>query len=399
MLIATTAARAAEPPTDQLDPKAAALSDAYNRFGFGLFNRITKSASTQNVFISPASAAFALAMLYNGAAGTTREELAQVLGGLGELTLEEEGEANARLLEALSKGDTSVQLAVANSIWYRNSFKFREDFLDRSRESFMAEVAALNFDDPGAPAIINAWVDRSTRGKIGKMVDQIDPMDVMFLMNAVYFKGKWTHPFSKEQTANRPFHRLDGSVTELPMMGQTESFRYFATDSFQAIRLPYGSESCHMVLFLPSANHDLAGFVATLSPDRWAVWRDQFRYQDVHLVMPRFTLEYEIPLNEPLQAMGMTSAFDLEAADLSGLWDPPEVRSFNLYVSSVRQKTFVEVNEEGTEAAAVTSVGITASSVPPPPREMIVDRPFFFAIVDRTTDLILFMGAIVDPAP
>jgi hypothetical protein len=164
MFTPTTTARVAEPPIAQLDPKVTALSDAYNRFGFGLFRQITKVGSSENVFVSPASAAFALAMLYNGAAGTTREELAHVLGGLGELTLEEEGEANSELLEALGKDDTSVQLAVANSIWYRNSFTFREDFLERSRESFTAEVAALNFDDPGSPAIINAWV-KSARGQ------------------------------------------------------------------------------------------------------------------------------------------------------------------------------------------------------------------------------------------
>lgn len=393
----TAAVRSANEETVPDGHPANVLTEVYNRFGLGLFSQIARSDSGKNVFISPASAAFALAMLYNGTGGTTRTEMTAALG-LGGLPLEELNEANSSLLNSLGKGDSNVELAVANSIWYRNTFQFRQDFLARTRQSYSAEVSALDFDDPGAPGIINEWVKQGTRDKISKMIDQISPDDVMFLMNAVYFKGKWTYPFSRELTSDRDFHRLDGATTQIPMMQQTRELEYFATEAFQAVRLPYGKGSCSMLLFLPAGDYGLQTLVTAITPERLAEWQTQFRSQDLHLMMPRFTLKYEIFLNDPLTALGMKSAFDPELADLSGLWDRPAAGSFNLFVSYVRQKTFVEVNEEGTEAAAVTDIGIKATSVPPPPIEMIVDRPFICAIVDDHSGLILFMGAIIDPA-
>lgn len=394
--LTATVARADDAGSNQLDDSARRLSEAHNRFGFKLFNQISSDDFGENIFISPASAAFALAMLYNGADGTTRAEMTSTLE-LGGLSLEDVNEANSSLLTSLNESDSSVELAVANSIWYRNTFQFRQDFLDRNSHFYGAEIAALDFGSPDAKDIINDWVKESTRNKIKSIVDQISPLDVMFLINAVYFKGNWTYPFSEELTTDRPFHLLDGTTLDVPQMQQTRAFLYLGTEAFQAIRLPYGSGSFSMLLFLPELESGLEGFAAELSSENWDEWQDQFSSRRVNIAMPKFKLEYDRLLNEPLMALGMESAFDEARADLTGLWEPPEFRSFNLYVSFVRQKTFLEVNEEGTEAAAVTGIGVTVTSVPPPPVKMIVDRPFFCAIVDDNTGLILFMGAIVDP--
>lgn len=383
--------------SDQVGEIAKRVSDAHNRFGFELFNQIAIADFGSNIFISPASAAFALAMLYNGAAGTTRAEMTQALQ-VSDLSLEEMNEANAALLASLNESDSSVELAVANSIWFRNTFQFRQDFLDRTGRFYKAEIAGLNFDAPGAADTINDWVKASTRGKIARIVDRISGADVMFLINAVYFKGMWSHPFRKEATTDRDFHLPNGTTVKAPMMQQTRSFQYLETEKFQAIRLPYGTGSFSMFLFLPADGYGLERFIAEAGRESWAEWGRQFSFRDINIVMPRFTLEYDRRFDDPLAALGMKSVFDQAEADLTRLWDPPGAGSANLFVSFVRQKTFLEVNEQGTKAAAVTGIGVAVTSLPPPPVEMIVDRPFFCAIVDDKTGLILFMGAIVDPS-
>jgi serpin B len=220
----------------------------------------------------------------------------------------------------------------------------------------------------------------------------------MFLINAVYFKGIWTHPFRKELTTDRTFHLLHGTTVEVPMMQQTKSFQYFETETFQAIRLPYGKGSFSMLLVLPADDYGLERFVAEVRPENWAEWKSRFSARDVNIVMPRFKMEYDRRFNDPLIALGMKSVFDPRRADLTGLYEPSNAGDVNLFVSFVKQKTFLEVNEEGTEAAAVTGIGIVATSMPPPPVEMKVDRPFVCFIVDGKSGLILFMGAIVDPS-
>jgi serine protease inhibitor len=394
----TPAVWADETASDHEDEVAKRLSDAHNRFGFKLFNQILSTDFGENIFISPASAAFALAMLYNGAKGTTRVEMTKTLELTG-VSLEDVNDANASLLASLNEGDSSVELAVANSIWYRDTFQFRQEFLDRTSQYYQAEIEALDFDDPGAVDIINGWVTKSTREKISNIIDEINPLDVMFLINAVYFKGAWTHPFPEGLTIDRAFHLLDGATLDVPMMQHTEGFRYLETDTFQAIRLPYGEGSFSMYLFLPAEDFGLKRFIDDVNPSSWTKWQGRFQTRQVNIVMPRYKLEYGRSFTEPLMALGMKTAFDKHEADLTALWNPMEVNTLNLYVGFVRQKTFLEVNEEGTEAAAVTAVGIVNfDSMPLPPIEMVVDRPFFCAIVDDTSGLILFMGAIVNPA-
>ncbi|MDH4155948.1 MAG: carboxypeptidase regulatory-like domain-containing protein [candidate division Zixibacteria bacterium] len=375
------------------------IGPAYTRFGIKLFQEILRTDFGSNVFISPASAAIALAMVYNGADGLTKDEMQQALQLQG-FTLEDVNAANAVLKTALA-ADPTVVLSVANSIWMRHDFDFREDFLERTRLYYDAAVERLDFADPEAPKIINAWVAENTNQRIKKIIGAISRRDIMFLINALYFKGMWTHPFDTNHTHEGDFTLLDGNRKKHPLMQQTGRFGYFATETFQAISLPYGNGRSSMLVVLPGAENGLEQFQKDLTAENWEQWRLALRpgmEQEGTIVLPRFKLEYERTLNDALIAMGMKAAFHPAAADFRGMWMPKP--DSNIFISLVKQKTFLEVNEEGTEAAAVTVVGMALADAvmdTPPPFEMIVDRPFFCAIVDNKSGLPLFMGSIVDP--
>ncbi len=379
-------------PAIQLDEQ---LVHAYTKFGMDLFGQLTAKAPEKNIFISPTSVAFALAMTYNGAAGETREAMARTLG-LSGMTLERANQANQQWLEALREtGDTRVELALANSIWTRQGFPFHASFMDRNREFYDAEVRQLPFDD-AALATINGWVKQNTRGKIDKILDEISADDVMYLINALYFKGTWTYRFEKAQTRTEDFTRLDGSKVQVPLMNQRAELPYLRGDGFQLVSLPYGNGRFSMVLALPDHGRTLSDFYARLTPASWDGWMTQLKKQEVGVLLPRFKVEWEEKLNEPLKKMGMEIAFTGGLADFSEMSPAGK----ELYISFVKQRTFVEVNEEGTEAAAVTVVGISRVCAGCGPEYPILrfDRPFFFAIQDHATGTLLFLGQITDPS-
>jgi serpin B len=218
---------------------------------------------------------------------------------------------------------------------------------------------------------------------------------LLFLANAVYFKGKWSEPFDVKDTKDRPFHLRGGSQKNVPMMTQTKTFTYRRGTDYQAVRLPYQSENLAMYVFLPDTNSSPEKLLGIMTGDSWQrVTKPGFSEKEGTVVLPKFKLEYSVELNQPLQALGMKTAFDPVGADFSGI--APQ-----LFISAARQKTFVEVKEEGTEAAAVTGIAMETSAmmVPPPnPFQMIVDRPFLFLIEDNQTGTILFMGVMFNPA-
>lgn len=368
------------------------LVAANTRFGFKLFSEVLKQNQNKNVFVSPSSVAIALAMVYNGANGTTQAAIAKALE-LNGITLAELNQANADLQALLQNPDPKVQLAIANSLWARQDVPLKPDFLQRNQQFYGAEINNLNFNDPQAIRIINGWVKENTRGKIEEIVDSIDPMDVLFLINAIYFKGDWTQPFDKTLTADRPFFRADGSQKSHPMMSQQGDFRYLETEQFQAVSLPYGEgQRMSMYILLPKKATPIRDLYQKLTAENWQQWVTQFRSRPGSVQIPRFKLEYEIELRRALSALGMADAFDASKANFSGMSD------LQTHIDQVRHKTFVEVNEEGTEAAAVTSIGIRATSaIVDEPFTMVVDRPFFCAIRDNQSGSVLFMGAIVDP--
>ncbi len=370
------------------------LVKANTDFGFDLFAELARREGDRDLFTSPLSIAMALAMTYNGASGETRDAMARVLG-LEQLGLEEVNKANAALRQSLQGLGAGVELSIANSLWARQGVEFREDFLERNRQHYGAEVASLDFNSPAAPGTINQWVDRSTRGKIKQIVDQIDPDTVMFLINAIYFNGKWSQSFDKAMTRDRPFHLLDGSERQHPMMSRSGKYPYLKGEGFQAISLPYGDGRTSMYIFLPDESSSLKEFLEGLDAESWADWMSRFKQTEGDVVIPRFKSEYEVSLNDALKALGMEVAFDPDRANFEGMRAIPP----RLYIQQVKHKAVVDVNEEGTEAAGVTSViiGITSAQVPQERFSFVADRPFFFAIRDNQTGSVLFMGTVVDP--
>ncbi|HXG66419.1 MAG TPA: serpin family protein [Blastocatellia bacterium] len=370
------------------------LVSANTGFGFRLYAEVLKEGGGKNIFLSPSSVGLALAMAYNGAEGETKRAMAEALGLQG-LSLEEVNRAYEQLRLLLENPDPKVRLEIANSLWGRKGVEFIADFIARNQKFYGAEVNELNFDDPGAPATINSWVSNKTGGKIDKIVDNISPDTILFLINAIYFKGMWTRQFDKAKTKEDAFYLAGGSEKRVPMMAQSGKYRYFENDSFQAVSLPYGDKRVSMYVFLPQKNSGLDEFHKQLSAANWDAWMSQFRETKGDIVLPRFKMEYGIELNDALKALGMAAAFDPERANFSGM----ARTDANAFISKVKHKTFVDVNEEGTEAAAVTSVEvqITSMQIEPKPFRMVVNRPFFCAIRDNQTGTILFMGSIREP--
>ena len=363
------------------------LVAANTRFGFKLFSEIAKQDAGKNVFISPFSVAAALAMTYNGASGETQRAMAETLE-LNGMSLDEVNQANAALRQTLEELDPQVQLAIANSLWLKHGETFRPEFVQRGQSFYDAEVA--NFSNGDAP-VINGWARRKTQDKIKELVTDADvAMSILMLINAIYFKGNWTAQFDKTQTQDGEFALLNGERKKHPMMYQSGSYKYYQGKGFQAVSLPYGNEKVSMYIFLPHQDSNLDEFQKSLTATNWERWATRFHGTEGRIVLPRFKVEYEINLNGALVALKMGIAFG-ENADFRELKSPPA------FISNIIHKTFMEVNEEGTEAAAATAVMIGLSASFNAPFTMIVDRPFFCAIRDNETGTLLFMGSIVDP--
>jgi serpin B len=374
------------------------LAGANNTFAFNLLKQIATDQPKANIFISPYSASAALQMTANGAAGQTQTEMQNVLGtgntGLSSAAL---NRANKDISQLLLGGNPNVTLEIANAIWYRQGTRIKSDFLADNREFFGATVAPLDFADPHSVDIINHWASEKTHGRITHIADgMIDPAySRLFLANAVYFKGKWLDPFSPDDTRDHPFDLQDGSQKTVRMMNKSKTFAYLRGDGYQAVRLPYKGDNLAMYVFLPDEDSSLGKLLGMMNGNTWRrVIKPGFTQEDGDLALPKFKLDYSVELAQPLKELGMKTAFDPGLADFSGMSSEP------LYISAACQKTFVEVKEEGTEAAAVTGISMVSAAMPvaPPKRfEMIVDHPFLFLIEDNQAGTILFAGAIYDP--
>lgn len=367
------------------------LTESDNKFGLKLFGKIVETEQDKNIFISPLSVSMALGMIYNGADSTTLEAMHETLE-YGDLTIQEVNESYRSLIELLTELDPKVIFDIANSIWYREGFPVENDFLTTNQDYFDAVVRALDFSSDDAADIINAWVNENTNGKIEKIVDKpIDPLTVMFLINAIYFKGTWTYEFDEENTTDDIFYLPDGSEKGCKMMSHQCDHNYFENEQFQAIDLPYGDAGFSMTILLPKPEVSTDSLIAQMNNDTWNSWLGSFSEQEVNLFLPKFKLEYEISLNDILSALGMSIAFEPGRADFTKINSDG-----NLYISEVKHKTFIDVNEEGTEAAAVTSVEIGRTSIGSG-ITMHINRPFVFAIRENHSGTILFIGKIVEP--
>jgi serine protease inhibitor len=373
-------------PADQ-----AGLVLANNAFAFNLLKQIASEQSAGNILISPYGVSSILQIVGEGAAGKTKSEMERVL----HLTALAAPDAAWESLDrSNTNGQNGIALDLVSSIWYSHDSGLKPEFAARSADFFRAKLGALDFANPQSARIINDWADQNTHGRIKAIVQgPINPLTRIFLANAIYFKGRWAREFDKRATADRTFTGYDNRHKQVPMMRQRGQFAYFQTPEFQAVCLPYAGERLQMYIFLPSAASGigqlLAGFDGATWPNKI---RPRFRDREGTVMLPRFDLSYAVLLNQPLQALGIRRAFSPDA-DFSAMSDG------KLRLSEVRQKSFAEVNEEGTEATAATTGVMHAMLAirPDRPFEMIMDHPFFFVIDDGTTNSIFFMGVVSDP--
>jgi len=366
------------------------LTEADNKFGLGVFTYLTSIRPQQNVFISPLSIAIALQMTAHGSAGATWDAMAGAMKVSG-LSRSEVAAGNQQLREELVNADKNVRLDIANSLWLRSGVKLQKQFAADCDKYYQAPVTTLDFGRPDAVTTINGWCSKNTNGRIEKIVSELKPEEILVLVNAIYFKGTWTKEFDPKLTAPREFHLASGSA-QRRMMNREDRFRYKEDDATQAVVLPYGDGRLNLYVFLPRDKDGLAKFLATfdLQPSTFT----GFAEKKGTVVLPRFKIEFEQSLNAALKQLGMGVAFT-PAADFSKMVAPP----FTAAISDVLHKTFIEVNEEGTEAAAVTGVKMMMTAMPRPEEKFsfVCDHPFLCAIRDDVTGSVLFLGAIYDP--
>lgn len=362
-----------------------------NAFGFDLLKKLQEHKPEENLFISPLSIAAALSMTLNGAAGQTKTDMQQTMQ-VSDWDVESLNKAWKCLLEVLPALDQNVDVSIANSIWYREGYPVRPEFLNANTQNYNSEVTALDFSDPIALATINGWVNQKTNGLIPTVLDQIPGNAVMYLINAIYFKGAWQKEFDPEYTNPSTFYLADGTQQPIEMMTHGETkLPYFETSTFQAVDLAYADSIYSMSIFLPKVEVSVNDLAETLSQNNWNNWLTSFQPQEMFFSMPKFKMEYKELLNRSLSELGMGIAFR-ESADFSGING-----TGGLHIDEAIHKSFIEVDEKGTKAAAVTSIGIVETSVPAIPI-FYADRPFLFAIRENKTGSILFFGKLMNPA-
>ncbi len=377
----------------ELDKKSAQLIEADNAFGFDLFRELRENSEEENILVSPLSVSLALGMAYNGAAGETKAEMEQAMK-LNGLTPEEINQSYKMLIAALQSLDEKVIFEIADAIFYAKGFAVKQNFIDLNSTYYNAEVEALDFSKTATVETINDWVAEKTRDKILTIIETLSPYDRMILLNAIYFYGTWAVEFDEDGTKLNRFYRNDGGQPEVAMMSKEDKLEYTSNEIFSAVKLPYGSGQYNMVVMLPNNGHTSADLIAELNNKNWKEWMGEYStHENVVISMPRFKFAYQSNLNDVLASMGMKKAFSSSEADFS------EISEEFLYISRVIHKTYIDVNETGTEAAAVTAVVFTTTSIEPGPAKLYftVNKPFVFAISEKDTDAILFIGEVQNP--
>lgn len=374
-----------------LTEKSSRVLDAGQQFSFELFKEVYAKSEGENMMISSLSASYALGMTFNGSEGTTREAFRDVLH-YGDLSEQEVNESYKDLMGQLVHLDEQVEFSIANSIWYKLGYPVLEDFISINREYFDAAVEELDFSDPGAKDIINGWIEEKTNDKIQDMLDYIPSDAVMYLVNAIYFNAKWKYEFDAEATSAGDFHLGEGSVTEVDYMKVNGAFNFMHGEGFSAVELPYGDSAFSMLVLLPAWNSNLNELVAYLDEDRWESLLATPMVQNVQIELPKFKYGYKLLLNDPLIKLGLGVAFG-GGADFSRI-----TPGGGIHISRVIHQTFIDVQEEGTEAAAATIVEMRETSSPGGGVNIFkADRPFLYAIKENSTSAILFMGTVESP--
>ena len=379
-----------EPTTIDLDEKSAEIVESNNQFGFDFFSEVLENeTANKNIMVSPLSVSQALSMALNGAQENTFTEMQDVLAFAG-MPLNDINTSNQKIVNALIDHDSKVELKIANSVWYRNDFSPKADFISNNATYYNAEVNAYDSSKPeDAKNAMNNWVDKNTKGKIKEIIDQVNPSDIMFLINAVYFKAEWKTKFEKKETTKKTFTLDNGIEKEVEtMIGEVE-LSYYNDEHFSVIKLPYGYGKFDMVIYLPEKDYTTTDIVSEIENTDFEQLKESTLVKR-DLWLPKFEFSYSKKLNNDLIAMGMNDAFDPNNANFKSISD------IDLFISSVNHKSYIKTNEEGTEAAAATSVTFDLTSVGP---EGIIkiNRSFLFAIVEEDTNSILFIGRVYDP--
>ena len=366
------------------------------KFSLKILKELQREEKDKNIFISPISISMALAMLYNGAESHTKEAIAEALQIKGILPAEI-NEGFQDLMNSLEDLGTHVRISIANSIWVRQTFEshIKDEFKSDLATYFRSEILPRRFSDAATVNEINAWVNTKTGGKIDKIIEYISRDTMLYIINAIYFKGEWLQKFEETKTRQRNFYLENGKTIQKKMMSTVKQFHYCHYDCVQAARLPYGRDKIAMYILLPDEGTNLNSLVNDIDPDKLEAIFLKMKKIELELQLPKLKLEYgKKQLNDALIRLGMGLAFDRESANFKAI---VSLDSENLFVSLVDHKAVVEINEMGTEAAAVTNIGIKLSSMSIATRRFIVNKPYLFVIRDDRSGLILFIGKIVEP--
>jgi len=364
-------------------------------FAVKLLRELQWEQGDKNIFISPLSVSIALAMTYNGANSSTRETMANVLGFTG-MSDNAVNTGFSQLLESLLSVDKDVSLNIGDSVWIKSEFAptVKQNFTTTLSKYFRSEVYTKPFDSSTVNEV-NSWVDKTTNGKISKILDQIDSSNVMFVINAIYFKGDWVDKFDPTLTHPSDFTTVSGTTVSVDMMNRDGSYRYYGDDQVQIARLPYGRDKIAMYVFLPASGSSLESLTAGLTGDELNAYFGKLTDTELVMGLPKLKLEYgKVDLKDALTSLGMGVAFEPNSADLSRIANVSPGNK--LYIAFVDHKAVVEVNEQGTEAAAVTNVGISITAMPVR-TTFVANRPYMFVIRDDRSGAILFSGLITDP--
>ena len=373
-----------------LNEKSLKLVEANNAFCFSLLNKCL-DGTTENRMISPLSVSTALSMTLNGASGSTLSAIQKTLGFEG-LTKEEINTICLDLTKALLKADPNVGMNIANSIWIRKNFTVLDPFITANQTFYSAQVSKIDFNAT-ALSTINKWVSDKTNGKIPTILQSISDNEIMFLINAIYFNGKWKYQFETSKTANEKFTCTDQKNVLVPMMKMESSFGYSVQSGFKALKMPYGADKFQMILLLPEDGISPDKLAANLNSEKWATLNAALQTKTkIPVWIPKWKFSWDITLNGILSSLGMEVAFDPNKANFSAINAENQ-----LYLTKVIHKTFIDVTESGTEAAAVTSVGVGTTSMPVDPPSFYLIRPFLFFITEDDTGAILFAGKVENP--
>jgi serine protease inhibitor len=357
-----------------------------NDFAFHLYRKLRKE-TPENTFISPLSVSMALAMALNGANEETQQSILNTID-YGGFTAGEVNKAYLDLTELLLGIDRKVQIGIANSVWHSQDYTGHSEFASVIRDFYDGEVKALDFGNSASKDVINGWVESKTNNRITDLLDQISPDEVLFIINAIYFKGDWTYQFDKSKTHKAPFIRADDTVSEVDMMfSKGVKIGRYLDQHFQVLDIPYGNGQFRFTAVLPNDPTHLDDLVSTINAEQVSDWIDQSDSITVELELPRFKMKWKSDLLETLESLGMKK---------SGF---PKLlqESMPLAVSRVVHQTYLDVNEEGSEAAAATAIGFERTSAPALPARITIDRPFLFMIREKHSGAILFLGQLIDP--